>query len=82
MYIVRFNGNTEVEEFNAVDIEDLMLLLADYMGSDREYLKKAMSGFQNDCDKEHKYIQLFNNLFMKFGTDEISAIYEIKYKWE
>lgn len=82
MYFVRFNGNTEDSEFYATDIEDLMLLLADYTGNDKNYLEKAMNGFQNDCDKEHRYIKLFNDLFMRYGPDEISTIYEIKSKWE
>lgn len=82
MYIVRFNGNTEVEEFYATNIEDLMLLLAEYTGNDRNYLEKAMNGFEKDNDKEHKYIQLFNDLFARYASGEVSAIYEIKDKWE
>ncbi len=82
MYLVKFDNNPEVEEFNATDIEDLMLLLADYTNNDRNYLEKAMNGFKKDNDKEHKYIQLFNDLFARYASGEVSAIYEIKDKWE
>lgn len=82
MYLVKFDSNPEVEEFNATDIEDLMLLLADYTNNDRNYLEKAMNGFKKDNDKEHKYIQLFNDLFARYASGEVSAIYEIKDKWE
>lgn len=82
MYLVKFDNNPEVEEFNATDIEDLMLLLADYTSNDGNYLEKAMNGFKKDNNKEHKYIQLFNDLFARYTSGEVSAIYEIKDKWE
>lgn len=81
MWLVKFTTNDSVE-FNAIDIEDLMLLIVEYTGNDRKYFEKAMSGFKNDSDRENQYIALFNNLYNRYGADEISCIYEIKSKYE
>lgn len=79
MWLVNF-GNDNYVEFNAIDIEDLILLIVEYTSNDRKYFEKAMSGFKNDSDRENQYIALFNNLY-GYGTDEISCIYEIKSKF-
>lgn len=79
MWLVNF-ANDNYVEFNAIDIEDLMLLIVEYTSNDRKYFEKAMSGFKNDSDRENQYIALFNNLY-GYGTDEISCIYEIKSKY-
>lgn len=80
MWLVKF-ANGDCIEFNAVDIEDLMLLIVEYINNDRKYFEKAMSGFKNDADKEKQYIALFNKLY-SYGAEEISCIYEIKTKYE
>ena len=81
MWLVNF-ANDNYVEFNAIDIEDLMLLIVEYTSNDRKYFEKAMSGFKNDLDRENQYISLFNNLYNRYGADEISCIYEIKSKYE
>lgn len=81
MWLVNF-ANDNYVEFNAIDIEDLMLLIVEYTSNDRKYFEKAMSGFKNDSDRENQYIALFNNLYNHYGADEISCIYEIKSKYE
>lgn len=81
MWLVNF-ANDNYVEFNAIDIEDLMLLIVEYTSNDRKYFEKAMSGFKNDPDRENQYIALFNNLYNRYGADEISCIYEIKSKYE
>ena len=80
MWLVKFANNNYVE-FNAIDIEDLMLLIVEYTGNDRKYFEKAMNGFKNDSDRENQYIALFNNLYKRYGADEINCIYEIKSKY-
>lgn len=81
MWLVKF-ANDDCVEFNAIDIEDLILLIVEYINNDRRYFEKAMSGFKNDPDKEKQYIALFNNLYNRYGADEINCIYEIKSKYE
>lgn len=80
MWLVKFTTNDSAE-FNAIDIEELMLLIVEYTGNDRKYFEKAMSGFKNDSDRENQYIALFNNLYNRYGADEINCIYEIKSKY-
>lgn len=81
MWLVNFaNGN--YLDFYAIDFEELMLLIVEYTGNDRKYFEKAMNGFKNDSDRENQYIALFNNLYNRYGADEISCIYEIKSKYE
>lgn len=81
MWLVKF-ANDNYVEFYAIDIEELMLLIVEYTGNDRKYFEKAMNGFKNDSDRENQYIALFNNLYNRYGVDEISCIYEIKSKYE
>ena len=81
MWLVNFVNHNYVE-FYAIDIEELMLLIVEYTNNDRKYFEKAMSGFKNDLDRENQYISLFNNLYNRYGADEISCIYEIKSKYE
>lgn len=80
MWLVKF-ANDDCVEFNAIDIEDLILLIVEYINNDRRYFEKAMSGFKNDADRENQYIALFNNLYNRYGADEINCIYEIKSKY-
>lgn len=80
MWLVKF-ANDDCIEFNATDIEDLILLIVEYTNNDRKYFEKAMSGFKNDLDKEKQYVALFNKLY-RYGAEEISCIYEIKTKYE
>lgn len=81
MWLVKFSNMDNIE-FNAVDIEDLMLLIAEYVGEDKEFFRKAMQGFQAAEDKETQYIRLFNSIFARHNSEDIVAIYKIEAKYK
>lgn len=61
-YFVQISGDWEY--FNAVDIPDLVKLVAEYTGNKSDLLMKALIG----CAQDEDYIEMYNRFAFSYGS--------------